>query len=320
MTITLGDTLKKPSYPRRRISSSLILSGPDRRERGIALVVVLWVTVLLTIIVSSFAYSVRTHVQSTGSQVSRAQAAALADAGVHRALYELLKPATDGARWKAQGQQNAFELGAGKVVVKIVNESAFIDLNYASENLLLSLFTSVGLDAGEAQAMVDAIEDWRDADDLPRLSGAERDQYQAAGLKQVPANQNFRTVDELKSVLGMTPDLFAHVSGALTVYTKSTGIDASVAVRQVLLALPNVKAEEVDAYLAVRQDELAAGQVPTPFPAAAGFTGGATSMVYNLRSEAVLPDGSFFVREAVVRLTGDTKRPFDFLDWREARP
>ncbi len=300
--------------------SDLKQIGYGQNERGIALVVVLWVTVLLTIIVSSFAYSVRAHLQLTASQVSRTKAAALADAGVHRALYELLKPATDGARWKAQGQQNTFALGDGNVTVKIVNESAFIDLNYAPENLLLSLFASVGLDAGAAQSMVDAIEDWRDADDLPRLSGAERDQYQAAGLKQVPANQDFRTVDELKSVLGMTPDLFARVSGALTVYTKSAGIDPSVASRQVLLALPNIKAEDVDAYLAVRQEELAAGQVPTPFPAAAGFTGGVASMVYNLRSEAVLPDGTSFVREAVARLTGETKRPFDFLDWREARP
>jgi general secretion pathway protein K len=212
------------------------------------------------------------------------------------------------------------ELGTGKVSVKMVNEAAFIDLNMASEKLLMSLFQSVGVEAGEAQSLVDAIEDWRDVDDLPRLSGAERDQYQAAGLKQVPANTDFRTVDELKAVMGMTPALFDKVAGSLTVYSKAAGIVSALAPRTVLLAIPEASPEDVDAYIKSRQDQLDSGVLPTGYPRAAGYEAGAYGLVYNLQSEAALPDGTAFLRQAVVRMTGNAKHPFDILDWREVRP
>lgn len=289
-------------------------------QRGIALVIVLWVIVLLTVVVSSFVYSVRTHVQMTGNQESLARARNLADAGVNRALYELLKAASDGGRWKAEGNTYTFDLDGTKVSVIMVPESTFIDLNTAPEKLLLGMFESVGVEAGQAQALVDAIEDWRDPDDLPRLSGAERDQYQAAGLKQVPANADFKSVSELKEVMGVTPEIYAKVADSLTVFSQAAGINSALAPRQVLLSIPDTKQEDVDAYLADRQSQLESGMVVMPFPAAAGFEAGSSSVVYNISSKAVLTDGTVFVSKAVVRLTGDVKHPFAFLDWREGRP
>lgn len=289
-------------------------------ERGIALVIVLWVVVLLTVIASSFIYDARTHTQLAGNLLSRARAQALADAGVHRSLYELVRPTTDDGRWKPEGRPYEFDLGGGRVTVNLLDESAYIDLNAAPEALLLGLMQSVGVEEGRARELVDAIQDWRDADDLPRTSGAERDQYQAAGLKYMPANTNFRMVEEIKSVLGMTPDLYARISGALTVHSGVAGISSSLAPRQVLLAIPNVSAEQVDAYLAARQGDVLAGLPPPAFPPAAAFTAGQGTMVYNARSQAVIPDGTVFVREAVVRLTGDPKHPFGILNWREGRP
>lgn len=291
----------------------------SRREHGIALVIVLWVVVLLTIIVSSFVYNARGHIQLTGNLMSRARAQALADAGLHRGMYELFKPASDGERWKAEGRPYEFELGEGKLTVTLVDEAAYIDLNAAQDTLLLGLLMASGVEEGAAQVLLDAILDWRDPDDLIRPSGAERDQYAAAGLAYVPANADFRSVDELKSVLGMTPELYDRLSGALTVHSRAAGINASLAPAQVLMAIPGVNPVDVESYLVTRQEDLAAGLTPAPFPPAAAFPGGGTG-VYNARSLASLPDGTVFVREAVARLTGDPKRPIAFLDWREGRP
>lgn len=294
-------------------------AGPRQAERGIALVIVLWVVVLLTVIASSFVYNARGHVQLTGNLAARARAQALADAGVQRGLYEQFKPLSDAERWKAEGRPYEFELGEAKVTVTLVDEAAYIDLNTAQDKLLLGLLTSSGVEEGEAQVLLAAIQDWRDADDLVRPSGAERADYLAAGLKYGPANADFRTLDELKAVLGMTPDLYDRIAGALTVYSHSAGINAPLAPRQVLMALPDVDPAQVDAYLVARQEELEAGLTPTPFPPAAAFPGGGSG-VYNARSVATLSDGTVFVRQAVARLTGDPKRPIAFLDWREGQP
>lgn len=296
------------------------LSGnPGRCERGIALILVLWVIALLAVIAGSFVYGARSTALTAGNLVSISKARALADAGAHRGLYELAKPANDAERWKADGGTHVFSLDEGEIRLVMRDESAKIDLNTASDALLKGLLLSVGLDEEGANKLLDAILDWRDADDLTRPQGAERDQYEAMGMPYIPSNAPFRTVTELQSVIGVTSVLYRKLAGALTVFSRQLSINSTIAPRQVLLALPNVTEENVDTYLAEREGMLAAGQVPLSFPQAVGFETGATTQVYNLRSIAKASDGTQFVREAVVKVTQDPKRPFTLLLWQEGR-
>jgi general secretion pathway protein K len=285
-------------------------------QRGIALVLVLWAVTLLMVIAGSFAFSVRTQTQLTGNLVSIARARALADAGVYRGVFELMRPATDGGRWKANGFQHPFDLEGEEVVVTLRPEAAKIDLNAANDALLKGLLLSAGIGAEEAARLLDEILDWRDPDDLSRPLGAEREQYLAAGLSYVPANAPFRSVDELRLILGMPAGLFRRISGALTVFSGQSGIDSTTASRAVLLAIPGATAEDVDAYLARRQAELAQGQDPEPFPLAAAYTVAHAGQVYNIESVARLRDGTSFTRDAVASLTQDPKHPFVFLSWK----
>lgn len=293
--------------------------NPGRFERGIALILVLWVITLLAVIAGSFVYGARSTALTAGNLVSIAKARALADAGAHRGLYELAKPASDGERWKADGRAHVFNLDDGEIRLVMRDESAKIDLNAASDTLLKGLLLSAGLDEEGANKLLDAILDWRDADDLTRPQGAERDQYEAAGMPYIPANAPFKTVSELQSVIGVTPELYRKLAGALTVFSKLPGINSTLAPSQVLLALPNVTEANVDTYLAEREEMLAAGQAPLPFPQAVGFETSATTQVYNLRSISKASDGTQFVREAVVKVAQDPKRPFKLLLWQEGR-
>ncbi len=288
---------------------------PPVRQRGIALILVLWVVTLLAVIAGSFVYGARSSALAAGNLVAVAKARALADAGVHRGLYELRKPQNDAERWLANGRDYVFSLDGAEIHVLMRDEVAKIDLNTANETLLKSLLQSAGLDEEQANQLLDAILDWRDPDDLARPQGAERDRYEALGLPYIPPNAAFRTVEELQQVIGITPALYRRLAGAITVHSGQAGINSTLASRQVLLALPNVTAEDVDAYLASREEMLAAGMVPLPFPQAAGFESGGSSQVYNLRSIAKAADGTQFVREAVARVTQDPKRPFVFLRW-----
>jgi general secretion pathway protein K len=294
-------------------------ANPGRAERGIALILVLWVITLLAVIAGSFVYGARNTALSTGNQVSIARARALADAGINRGIYELYKPTSDAARWKADGGTNVFSLDGGEIRLVMRDETAKIDLNTASDALLTGLLLSAGLDDEEANKVLEAILDWRDADDLVRPQGAERDQYEAMGMPYIPANAPFQTVSELQNVMGVTPELYRKLADALTVFSGQTGINSTIAPRQVLLTLPNATEENVDAYLAEREEMLAAGQLPLAFPQAAGFETGAVSQVYNLRSVAKASDGTQYVREAVVKLAQDPKRPFIIYLWQEGR-
>ncbi len=285
------------------------------RQRGVALILVLWTVALLAVIAGSFVYAARSSALAAGNLVAVAKAQALADAGVHRGLYELRKPQNDAERWLADGRDRVFVLDDGEIHLVMRDEAAKIDLNTANDALLKGLLLSAGLDEEEANPLLDAILDWRDPDDLARPQGAERDRYEALGLPYIPPNAAFRTVEELQQVIGVTPALYRRLAGALTVHSGQAGINSSVAPREVLLALPSVTPDDVDAYLVSRAEMLAAGQVPPPFPQAAGFDTGSASQVYNLRSIAKAADGTVFVREAVARVTQDPRRPFVFLRW-----
>lgn len=66
------------------------------RQRGIALIAVLWTVLLLSLIATNFLTQTRTDTRITRNLIDNAGAEALADAGVYRAIVGLLAPATSG--------------------------------------------------------------------------------------------------------------------------------------------------------------------------------------------------------------------------------
>jgi len=286
------------------------------RQKGIALVLVLWLTVLLTAIAAGFAYSMHTEAIAAGNAIGVARVRAAADGAIERTVYELAKPRVPGA-WLANGAAHAWKDGEIDLSVIAVDETAKIDLNGANEILLRGLFTQIGgVDADTAAHLVDALIDWRDPDDFRRPNGAESADYQAAGAKVLPANAPFETIGEVSRVLGMTPAVYARIAPSITVYSRTAGINPLTASRDVLLALPNADPAVVDAYLTQRADALASNLPPPPYPGAAGFATGAIQ-TWRIRAEAKLPDGVTFVREAVARPSPDPARPLVVLAWIE---
>jgi general secretion pathway protein K len=292
---------------------------PSSSQRGIALIAVLWLTVLLTVIASSFAYSMRSEALAARNTMSLAQARAVADGAVERMAFELSRPSSPEDAWRADGQAHAWSDGDVAVSATAFDESARIDLNTATPPLLKGLLENVGgLDPDTAQRVLDAIVDWRDADDLRQPNGAEAADYRAAGSKLVPTNAPFESVGELRRVLGITGTLMAKLADSVTVYSRQRGINTATAARDVLLALPGATPALVDAFIAARAEALANRLPIPPFAAAQGFAGGA-SPVWRISVTARLPDGVTFARDAVLRPMGDPRRPFVTLLWQEGR-
>lgn len=288
----------------------------NRRQSGVALVLVLWVITLLAVIAGNFAFSMRGEAQIARNLLSTAQAQAQADAGVQRAWFELMRPPTDLQRWQGNGLVHEFALDGGDLRVTIGDESGKIDLNFASDALLKGLFMSVGLSEEASGALLDAVLDWRDADKLRRLHGAEEDDYRGAGKNYVPPNVPFETVDELQRLLVMTPQLYRKLAPTLTVYSRQPGVNTAVATREVLLAIPGVNPAMVEQYLVQRQTLLASDQKAPPFSGAGPFSSVPSGIAaYSVRSEVKRADGTAYVRQAVARLTQDPKRPVTVLAW-----
>lgn len=200
-------------------------------------------------------------------------------------------------------------VGWTAVSISIQDELGRIDINHADGALLARVFQAAGLENQAASALVDKVLDWRDSTPLKRLNGANAQDYRAAGSTSLPRKGPFQSIDELKLVLTMTPDLFRRVEPALTVYSGSQFFDQRVAPREALMALPGMDLAKVATIMAARGGDsgqpgglgavLGAAAVPMT-PAGRAFT---------VRTEITRPNAAH-VREAVVRLTEDPTRPF----------
>jgi len=219
-------------------------------QSGIALVIVLWMLTLLTIIALSYSAITRVETKLTAHLVQTAKANALAEAGIWRAVTELLKPVVE-QNWQANGSMHRVNFAGGEIDIRIQDETGKIDLNSARTELLHNLILSldITIDDGERLQLLQAILDWRDKDDLVRQFGAEDDEYSAAGFDYGAKDGPFNTLSELQLVTGMTPEIFKKMEPALTIHSHQPGINPELAPREVLLALPAVSEELVDEYL-----------------------------------------------------------------------
>ena len=289
------------------------------RQQGIALIIVLWITTLLTLIASSFIYAMRTDVNIVGNSMARARLEAAADAAVQRSILEMLKPPQLPGRWNTDGVSQQWSYRGVAVDVSLTDESGKIDINTASDVLLRGLFVAHGLKDEEAATVTDAILDWRDPDSLKRLRGAEEAEYLAAGYSYKPANAAFQSIEELRLVLGLTPELFDKVAPLITIYSRQGGINPGIAARGVLRALPGATDVLVDQYIALREQARVA-KLPVPqFAPAAPYSSFPNGLVI-VRAVAAGGEGAEghrFVREAVVMRLATPKRPYTFLRWKE---
>lgn len=291
------------------------------RARGVALILVMWITALMAILLGSFALIARTENLEARHMFDTTTARYAALAGLERAVFEMRNPNLQ-TRWVPDGRVYEFGYEGAQVSVSITDESGKIDLNVADNSILVPLLMSVGVDAAKADALADAIQDWHDADDVPRAHGAEAPQYAQAGLPYVPTNRMFQTVSEVQQVLGMTYEIFRRIEPAITVYSNARFPNAAFAPLEALRAIPGMTDELARQIIATRQ-----AMPPGTSGALSGLTlpGGAAIMAsggsstYSIKSRATLPNGVSTVFDASVRVggVGNSGRPYTVLRWRD---
>lgn len=272
-----------------------------RRMKGLALIAVLWAVALLSIMAGSFSLSLQRDAGLLNTLQDRARGLALADAGLHYTLLMLSLPDPK-QRWRASDELREIHLPGGWVRLRVLDEGGKIDINGAQEATLRALLTKQLDDPDQATALADAILDWRDADELKRLHGAEAGDYIEAGKGYAPSNTNFQTLEELHMVLGMTPALYSRLEPLLTTHSGQDGINPALATREALLGLPGLDEQTVDSYLMQRANT--PPDLPPPpltMPPGGVRLHQAANIAFGVTIEARTPDGAMAGLKVVVR-------------------
>ena len=111
----------------------------------------------------------------------------------------------------------------------------------ATQKLLIRLLQALGdvsLPLDEAMTLTEAISDFIDRDANRRQNGAEVDEYRYADFPYLPANRALASVSELRSVRGMTPEVYEALAPLVTVWPeRNTQLNILTAPLPVLRAL-----------------------------------------------------------------------------------
>lgn len=283
------------------------------RSRGFALFIVLWFLVLLAAIGTYLLAGARSESALARNVVAAAHAEALADAGIAQLVFNLTDPLPD-QRWAVDGTPHVVALPEGQLTIRASDETEKINPNIASAKLMSAFFETIGVDRPRALLLGAAVADWVQRPPKGTPPDADLEPYLTAGLDYGPPHRPMESLDELRFVLGMTPEIYVAAAPYLSIYAEA---DAPQDPRNA----PEIVQRAI-ALAAASQSGL-----PTPLPTSAIAASTSTAAppppapsqtpdVIDVEVTARGRDGGVFIRRAVLRLDPDEPRGYSVLYWR----
>lgn len=176
-----------------------------RRERGGALLAVLWLTTALSAIVFTLSWTVRSELERAGAALDGARAHFLAEGAIERFLLHLSwlqgsGPGSDPRVAFRPGQRRLrWNFPSGVVDLDITGENGKLDIYGTPPPVLARLFLALGIDEGRALQMAGGIAAMRQSAAPTNLS---------LGSSFSTAWPSFLQMEDLLKVPGVTPDVY----------------------------------------------------------------------------------------------------------------
>jgi hypothetical protein len=270
-----------------RRSKTFSKNRPNR-ERGIALISVLWVLLLLSGLAGAAAFMARTNAILTHKLGEYAQAESTADAAIVKAVSELSDEKSS-RHPPVDGQPQTWDLQGIPVTVSISNEAGRIDVNTADDDLILAFLQSQGLSEETASRLLSDLNGLRQASNR--------------------TNNMLRTLEELRQIPSWKAQNIDCWADSLTVYTGLPAVGESDAPEPIKEALVWARNHHTNG-----QSATATTAAAPNFPAGRSVLG----EVLRIVAKVSLPTNIRASSEWVGRLTGDVHQPMLTLRWSRA--
>ncbi len=279
------------------------------RERGMALISVLWGVAILSVIATIAMAASLTYRRIEANAWQGVRSRTIAEAAVVRAVLALIDTRPE-ERWRVDGVPQEFLFDGVKITISIQDELGKVDLNMAREDILRNMFHATVRNQGVADGLTDRVLDWRSPGELKRINGATPSDYKAAGYPYAPRSGPFQSVDELRLVMEMTPALFGTIEPVVTIYSRRPTIDPQTAPKLALIAALGGDEQAADAAISARDAGASGRTRPGTLDPGMGLGGRAFTI-----DVKVALDTHTYAHQAVIRLTGDPARPYWILAW-----
>ena len=253
-------------------------------EKGIALLLVLWTLTILMVIVLSFSFAIKAETLATLSFKEGIEKRFLAEAGIERGIMELFYRIVNKGQtvilegrevWTVDGTPYTGKTSGGSYTVAIFDESGKLNINKMNDSnaiIFKNLLKNTGVPEKDVDGITDSVLDWKDPNKgMHRLNGAGDDYYASLPNPYEPKHADFDTLEELLLVKGMTPEILygtgekKGIADLISVMPATTPqININAAPKDLLLAVPDMTPEIVEAIVSLRQvkDILNVAEIP----------------------------------------------------------
>lgn len=244
------------------------------RQRGMALMAVLWVTVILGMVVAACAYLTRIELRQAYYPLRDVQLAGVAAGAVEEvkaALFQDTGTFSTLGRNREIAANVCHDRGRIRLEITVDDEESRLNLNTCAIATLGRLPVFDG--CASRETVLDSVQDWRDADNEPRPNGAEEAQYQRQDPLTHCKNNYFDTVDELNLVHGVRESGVLPALRELVSVVSNGKVNVNTAGEAVLAAVPGLDRTKAAAIIARRAgpDRLDGTEDDTPFGAESGL-------------------------------------------------
>jgi len=231
-----------------------------RAESGYVLLIVIGTLAVISFVAMRFAERIDELRHSARSFTELAAARTQASGAAAAALYWMAtRPIMaighgDGAlSLKEDGRLYRGDNGAW---LSVQDVRGLLSLNALDAQATLNLLVQDGLELERASAYLDILQDYRDADDLKRLNGAEREDYARQGLPP-PRNDWLLSSRELElmPLWRDDPARIARLSRLLSVVGSSSFNPATAPIEILKAIFPQANAGQIDLLLTLRKGE-----------------------------------------------------------------
>lgn len=267
-------------------------------QRGFVIVAVLWILLALSSLALIFAAYLSASARALALSDASLKTEALVSASLELTAYRLT--VTGGKTPPPRGSFQ-FSMDEANVLVAFTSETARIDLNFASKEVLAGLLVGLGASRDAAKEAADRIIGWRTPPVQGRLN-EEGALYDAAGYS--PRQAPFVNVNELALVVGLPTGLVDRALPFVTVFNGTPDVDPTIAAPEVIVAMPAVTGKpqgsfDVVAAAPTRRDESTA-----------------KSARYRVQTSVSFRSGRETVSEVVIAL-GNRAEPYRILSWQD---
>ena len=279
-------------------------------QRGVALVVVLWMSIILTVLVSSFANVIKSSIVIAGTENSILLHYAGIDSALEVAVFGIMDKKKKKV-WLRPGRINKVRISGKDINIRIVDPKGLVDINRADRNMLRALFRRVTGNQSRSDEIVRQIIAKRTQKTAPTKI------QNRSGARQI----SFRHIEDLLALPAMNADMFGKMSGIITVFSGQKKINPATAPREVLLSVPGLTGPFVADFLQKRkrdvEDTRNYTDIVTRSDGALALSKRDVHIIYV--TAAWGKSSQLLGRRYVVAIGLDREKPFRILSWSDYR-